>query len=136
MTMTDDRKLKEAIRARQARTGESYMEARRHILASSNQPRRTELPTAPPAGPSISRAERGSISLEDLNEDIIFTPEDQELLVPSTDPDHGPYTLFIRVPKADVDEHCRRGFRRITWGEEATMMGEPEDYTADWKHSD
>ena len=57
--MTDDRKLKEAIRARQAQTGESYMEARRHVLSM------LERETTPDAtlGGTAERSEVGTADL-------------------------------------------------------------------------
>ena len=74
--------------------------------------------------------------LEGIKDAIDHTPRDQELLVSTLAREGGPYTAFIRVPKAEVDAKCRAGFRRITHGEDEMMLGEAEDYTADWKHSE
>lgn len=73
--------------------------------------------------------------LEAINDAIIHTPRDQELLVPANDREGGPYATFVRVPKAEVDAKCRTGFRRITGYEDEMMLGEVEDFTAEWKHS-
>ena len=51
--MTRARALKQAIRARAARTGERYTTARRHVL-HSQQPRRSAVPP-PPAAPAIAQ---------------------------------------------------------------------------------
>lgn len=146
--MTDDRKLKKAIRARQIKTGESYMEARRHVLGDAERDGTTsdEPPGTAASAPDRAvrarpasaspRPGRGPISIEDLNEDIIHTPEGQELLVPVADPQGGPYTSFLRVPEGEVEARCRDGYRRITAYEHDEMLGEIEDYASDWKHID
>ena len=46
--MTQDAKLKKAIRARMAETGEKYTEARRALLAPSSTPQKTTAPYVPP----------------------------------------------------------------------------------------
>jgi hypothetical protein len=46
--MTQDAKLKKAIRARMAETGEKYTEARRALLAPSSTPQKTTTPYVPP----------------------------------------------------------------------------------------
>lgn len=74
--------------------------------------------------------------LEYINDAIVHTPRDQELLVAATDREGGPYTAYVRVPKTEVDAKCRTGFRRVTGHEHDLMIGEPEDFTADWKHSE
>jgi hypothetical protein len=87
-------------------------------------------------GSGGGRAGNRAYDLDDINDAITHTPRDQELLVPADDREGGPYTAYVRVPKTEVEAKCRAGFRRITGGEEDMMLGEVEDYTADWKHSD
>jgi hypothetical protein len=59
--MTRSRKLKQAIRARAARTGERYTAARRHVLAARE--RRRGAPPAPaPASPAPATSPRGGMS--------------------------------------------------------------------------
>lgn len=71
-----------------------------------------------------------TMTLEDLDDMI------RQILVPSTDPDGGPYTKPIEVAEADVKLKCLLGYRQITGHEHDDMIGDVEDFTADWKHSD
>jgi hypothetical protein len=136
--MTDDRKLKKAIRARQLNTGENYTTARHHVLAAYDRERATRVCQTTSVGwmPVATTSDRASISIADLDDAITHTPRDHELLVPASDPECGPYTQFIRVPLAEVDARCRTGYRKITASEDDVMMGESEDFTLDWKHSE
>lgn len=82
------------------------------------------------------RAGNRVYDLHAINDAITHTPRNQELLVPAADREGGPYSAYARVPKTEVEAKCRTGFRRITGGEADLMLGEVEDYTVDWKHSD
>ena len=54
--MTEAKKLKQAIRARSAKTGESYTAARQHVLAARAKGRRTPArPASPPPRPAAPR---------------------------------------------------------------------------------
>jgi hypothetical protein len=77
-----------------------------------------------------------SYDLDDINDEIVHTPPDQEILVPATDREGGPYVAYLRVLKAEVEATCRTGFRRITGYEEDLMLGDVEDFTDGWKHSE
>lgn len=70
-----------------------------------------------------------SFDLEDLG----MPPAGHETLVDASDPEYGPYKRFLHVPEAEVDAHCRAGYRRLTLDE---VTGPIEDYTEGWKHSD
>jgi len=87
-------------------------------------------------GSDGGRASDRVYDLDGINDAITHTPRDQELLVRAIDQEGGPYTAYVRVPKAAVEAKCRAGFRRITGDEHDLMLGEVEDYAADWKHSE
>ena len=59
--MTRSRKLKKAIRARAARTGERYTAARRHVVAARERRKAVPVPSAPPV-PSSAPSPRGGMS--------------------------------------------------------------------------
>jgi hypothetical protein len=75
-------------------------------------------------------------TLEDVDDMMVHTPRDQELLVAERDPECGPYSVAVRVPKAEVEARCKAGYRAITGEEVDAMIGEAEDFTAGWTHSE
>lgn len=77
-----------------------------------------------------------AMTLADLDDRLNHVPRDHELLVGSADPQKGPYSHAVTVPKNEVDAKCRAGFRRLSAYEHDAMQGAIEDYTADWKHSE
>ncbi len=73
-------------------------------------------------------------SLEDLWDLWIHTPATAVLLVAANDPELGPYTSTIAVSSAEIESRCCSGFRTITRREMEAMIGDPEDFGANWKH--
>jgi hypothetical protein len=153
--MTIDKKFKQRVRERMDKTGESYATARALLLREGNVeqggtyvPKQShEPPTpanslveSPPRTDSLPTAVQGAVkaarTLEQIDDMMIHTPRDQELLVAATDPELGPYTSAIRVPKGEVEGRCRMGYRTISAYEIDAMIGEAEDFTGDWKHSE
>jgi hypothetical protein len=59
-----------------------------------------------------------------------------ECLVGADDPQLGPYAKWISVPVAEIERYRRDGYRQLTRREIERLIGEPEDYTEGWKHSD
>jgi hypothetical protein len=64
------------------------------------------------------------MTLEDLDDMIRHAKPGHEILVPSTDPDGGPYTKPIEVAEADVKLKCLLRYRTITGHEHDDMIGE------------
>src|SRR5687767_14022351 len=62
--MTQQKKLKKAIRARSEKTGESYTSARRQVLLAREKP--VEPPAPPPPAPKPKPAAKGGISEESV----------------------------------------------------------------------
>lgn len=65
-------------------------------------------------------------SLSEILRAITSTPPDQELMVPALDREGGPYTTYVCVPRSNIEEQCRAGFRRITRSEEHALSSAPE----------
>ncbi len=116
-----------------AKTGESYATALRNVLAE-DRAAGVEMNAFPEPAPGDGRA--GPLSIEQLDEIMLRTPRDREVLVAAADPELGPYTQAIRVPVAEVEGRCRGGYRRISGYEVDAMIGDVEDFTGDWKHSE
>jgi hypothetical protein len=59
-----------------------------------------------------------------------------DCLVGADDPELGPYAKWISVPKAEIEKYSRGGYRRLTGYEIDRLIGDVEDYTEGWKHSE
>lgn len=82
----------------------------------------------------------GMYSKDDVWDMMGHVPRGLDLLVAASDPEYGPYTKMIAVPEADIEQVCgprwNRVYRRIDGYEIDAMIGEIEDFTEGWRHSE
>ncbi|WP_404362905.1 hypothetical protein ACIHQR_23160 [Corallococcus coralloides] len=125
--MTAKSDLKQRIRERMAKTGESYTIARMHVLGL--------LAGSAGAPPVKSLPEPERIYPLDIGISRYWARE-LEVLVPAADPKGGPFSAVQGVPATEVASMLSKGFRKLTSEEEDEAYGEAEDFTADWSHGD
>ncbi|NOK32341.1 hypothetical protein HMI49_03885 [Corallococcus exercitus] len=125
--MTAKSDLKQRIRERMTKTGESYTTARMHVLGVSE---------AAAGKPRVnSRPEPKAIYARDLEITRYWT-QGLEVLVPATAATGGPFAAVHAVPETEVALMLSKGFRKLTSEEEDEAYGQIEDFTADWQLDD
>lgn len=138
--MTAKKDLKNLIKDRRAKTGESYMAARRHLLsARSTSAPSTEGPPQPPVDGNTATASGGDAAPREVRvEDLPHLYKSgHELLVPADAPECGPYKRVRRVPESKLEAALATGkWRTVTMYEVEQSYGGVEDFTEGWKHLD